>query len=310
MLNKKIRILDFDGSVTSQKKLLQRRDAEIINLTDIGPRVRFWANQDACDEVSRRIVEGGQASITFLGSGDFHHITKILLEKYNEPISIIDFDFHQDWDATSHLLHCGSWVAKALKRKNILKCITLGASAKKMKFFSLQGGDLRLLENDRLELYPYTSKPGIVFIRHVPQNISFDISRYPLFTRIFWKQLKYQDLSAFFTRILERLPTKNVYITIDKDCMDTASALTNWDQGEMTINHLCTMLKIIKDRCNIIGMDITGDYSPIKTDSVLKALLLKWNHPVKVKAANLSPAEISTINELSNLKILETMIGR
>jgi len=305
-----LRILDLDGSVTAQKGLLARYDPEIVDLTDIGPKARFWARGNVRRLLAARIPDTGNSRVTFMGSGDFHHMTEILLERFNEPVAVIHFDFHQDWDSTCPLLHCGSWVTKVLRKKhNILKCVTLGASAKTMEFFSLQAGYLRLLENDRLELYPYTSKTGMVFMRHVPRNISFDIKRYPLMTNIFWKELKGQDLSAFFSGLIERLPVKKVYITIDKDCMDARSALTNWDQGEMAVEHVLAILKVIKDRCDIIGMDITGDYSPVKVDNAFKDIMLRWNHPKMIEASKYSLSEITALNERTNLRIVETVLG-
>ena len=307
-LDKKIRILDFDGSVTAQKGLLSRYDPEIVDLTDIGPQARFWAVPSVREAAARRIPDGEKNRISFLGSGDFHHITEILLARYDEPMALIHFDFHQDWDSTCPLLHCGSWVSKALKRANIVKCITLGASAKKMSFFSLQAGDLKLLENDRLELYPYASEPGTVFLRTVPRNSSCKTKRFPLMTRIAWKELRDQNLSEFAVHLVERLPTKKVYVTIDKDCMNAGSALTNWDQGKMTVDHVCDILKVIKERCDIAGMDITGDYSPVKTGNALKDIMLRWAHPRGIAASGYSASAITAVNERTNLKIIETML--
>ena len=305
MLNKKIRILNFDGSVAGQKGLLARYDTEVIDLTDLGPSGRFWANANVRNKIARRIPEQNAGHVTFLGSGDFHHMTEILLSRYDEPVTVIDFDLHQDWDSTSSLLHCGSWVARALNRKNILKCVILGASSKDMNFFSLQAGCLEYLKNDRIELYPYSSKPGSIFFRKVPPNISFETKRYPFFTRIDWNELKEKNIEEFFMHIIKRLPIKKVYITVDKDCMNSEAALTNWDQGEMPLNHLLAILKIIKDNCDIVGMDITGDYSPVKTESAFKSAMLRLNHPKKTEALKFAASDITALNERTNLKILE-----
>ena len=49
-----------------------------------------------------------------------------------------------------------------------------------------------------------------------------------------------------------------VYISIDKDVLSTEWALTNWDQGEMTLPGLTAMLKKLSGRRRIIGADICG----------------------------------------------------
>jgi len=305
MLNKKIRVLNFDDSVTGQKGLLSRYDAEVVDLTDLGPSGRFWADRGVRREIGNRIPEQGAGHVTFLGSGDFHHITEILLSRYDEPVSLIDFDFHQDWDGTSSLLHCGSWVTRALNRENILKCVILGASSKEMDFFSLQAGCLERLKDDRIELYPYSSKPGAVFFRRVPRNISFAAKRYPFFTGIGWNELKNKNITEFFMHIIRRLPSKKVYITVDKDCMNTGDALTNWDQGKMPLDHLLEMLKMIKDNCEIVGMDMTGDYSPVRADGVFKNAMLWLSHPKNIEASKFSGDHINKLNEATNLKILD-----
>lgn len=312
MLDKKIRILNFDDSVTSQKGLLSLYGADVVDLTDLGPKVRFWTDENGRRALSERVPKDGAGRVTFLGSGDFHHVTEILLSRYEEPVSVIDFDFHQDWDGTSSLLHCGSWVARVMKRKNIEKCVIVGASSIDMTFFSLQAGCLEHLKNDRIELYPYSSKRGAVFFRTVPSNISFTAKRYPFYTRIDWNALKNKNIAEFFLHIIRRLPSNKVYITVDKDCLKTGAALTNWDQGSMPLECLLTMLRMIRDNCDIVGMDITGDYSPVRVDGAFKRAVLWLSHPEKISASRFAGPRINTVNEETNLRILEllTAAGR
>ena len=50
-----------------------------------------------------------------------------------------------------------------------------------------------------------------------------------------------------------------LYISIDKDVLSEDYAITDWDQGDMTIDEMIDLLKdIAKDR-QIIGVDICGD---------------------------------------------------
>ena len=50
-----------------------------------------------------------------------------------------------------------------------------------------------------------------------------------------------------------------IYISIDKDVLSEDYAITDWDQGDMTIDEMISLLKdITKDR-QIIGVDICGD---------------------------------------------------
>ena len=52
-----------------------------------------------------------------------------------------------------------------------------------------------------------------------------------------------------------------VYISLDKDVLDEGSAITDWDQGVVTLSDLLRLLDIIFKNEKVIGMDICGEYS-------------------------------------------------
>ena len=52
-----------------------------------------------------------------------------------------------------------------------------------------------------------------------------------------------------------------VYISVDKDVLNPQSAVTNWDQGFLTLNELEHLLSIILKHEKIIGIDICGECS-------------------------------------------------
>ena len=114
-----IRILDFDGSLTSQKKLLSAHNPKIIDFRDLSSAARLWMSRKTAGIISLRL-EGVSGGINFLGSGDFHHISSLNTEKISEPFILIIFDFHPDWDILPPFLGCGSWVTRSLKNKNII----------------------------------------------------------------------------------------------------------------------------------------------------------------------------------------------
>ena len=51
-----------------------------------------------------------------------------------------------------------------------------------------------------------------------------------------------------------------VYISIDKDVLSDSYAITNWDQGEMSLRMLEDVLKVLVTNYDIIGVDICGDF--------------------------------------------------
>lgn len=309
MLNQEIRILDFDSSVTKQPRLLSKYPHKIIALKDLAPRVRLWMDSRARADLLKRVGDPNPGSVAFLGSGDFHNLTSLLLSRFNQPISLIVFDFHPDWDIFPPRFGCGSWVTEALKKENILKCLLIAASSEDISAPSIQSANLSALFKDRLEIYPYQHAPTKVFLRKVPQNVSLRTRRGFLYNEIHWDELKNKDLQDFFSSVIRRLPAKDVYVSIDKDCLKSKYSLTNWEEGALELDELLLMLRLIKENLNIVGLDITGDYSKVAISGRLKNFFSKMDHPKAVPADKFSQEEIDHINESTNLKILETLLS-
>ena len=50
-----------------------------------------------------------------------------------------------------------------------------------------------------------------------------------------------------------------LYISIDKDVLDTNSARTDWDQGTLTLDEMKRVLHLILKHEKVIGIDICGE---------------------------------------------------
>lgn len=50
-----------------------------------------------------------------------------------------------------------------------------------------------------------------------------------------------------------------LYISIDKDVLREADSITDWDQGNMSLQEMLTMLSEVCENHKIIGVDICGD---------------------------------------------------
>ncbi|MCR4694501.1 MAG: hypothetical protein K5773_04155 [Pseudobutyrivibrio sp.] len=50
-----------------------------------------------------------------------------------------------------------------------------------------------------------------------------------------------------------------IYISIDKDILDRAYAITDWDQGDMSLDTMLSMLESICKNRKILGVDVSGD---------------------------------------------------
>ncbi len=307
MLDKTLRILNLDGSIVKQQLLVSKYNPEIIDLRDLGPLARLWMNEKVRDRIKERIQGSSRGSVTFYGSGDFHHISSILINQFQDPISVIVFDFHPDWDTLPPRIGCGSWVNQILKKENVKKCALIGVSSDDISSWWVQSGNLDSLENNRVEIYPYAHKPSKAFFKRIPQNISFDFRNRLLFNEIYWNELKNKNQEDFFLSLLKRLPTKQVYISIDKDCLKKDNALTNWEEGYLSLEELLAMLKLIKDNLDIVGVDITGDYSKVSIKGKIKGMFSRLDHPRRLDVNKLSESAITATNESANLRIAQLL---
>ncbi len=308
MLDETIRIFNFDNSLLKQKRLISQYKNEVIDLIDLAAQARFWMSPKIRSLIEKRLVACPKNSLAFLGSGDFHHISEILISRFQDPLSVIIFDHHPDWTALPPRFGCGSWVNEVLKKNNILKLLLLGGSSRDISSFGIQTGNIDSLRADRVEMYPYSHSPARVFLKTVPENISVKVERGLFFNTIFWKALKdNKDLSGFFRGLVSRLPTNDVYISLDKDCLKRDYSMTNWEEGRLSLEELLLMLRIIKENANIVGMDITGDYSVPLIKGSFKKIASYLDHPKSFTAKGHSGSVITGTNEETNLKILNAI---
>ncbi|MDO8488830.1 MAG: hypothetical protein Q7S42_01785 [Candidatus Omnitrophota bacterium] len=309
MLDKRIRVLNFDNSIISQSKLLSYYSAEIADFTGLASSARLYMPKALRKVIFDFLVPVEKKYPTFLGSGDFHHISEVLISQVNEPFSLIVFDFHPDWDILPPRFGCGSWVSAALKNKNISKCILIGAGSHDLSFPSLQSANLGALAGNRLEIYPYRHSPSRVYFRRLPQNRSITITKSLFSNEVSWQELEQEDLTDFTLKLIKNLPTKKVYISIDKDSLRKEYALTNWEEGFLHLDQLLLMVKLMHQNLDIIGLDVTGDYSPVEISHKTKAFISRLDHPKEFTASNCSVDLIRSVNEQTNLAILQEIFA-
>ncbi|MFA5339912.1 MAG: hypothetical protein WC317_07190 [Candidatus Omnitrophota bacterium] len=303
-----VRILNFDDSVTGQRRLLDTFNPSVTDLKKIGPECRLWAGSSAAKKIRAALKPAEKGRITFLGSGDFHHVSSLLIGQFEEPLSVIVFDHHPDWDIMPPRLGCGSWVTDILKRKTIENVVLMGVSSHDISGPSICTANLGSLGGDRLRIYPYEHGPTRVLFRRVPDNSSIEVMRgFPIST-IYWHELKREDPGGLFLKVLQGLKVKNVYVSIDKDCLKPAYSLTNWEPGMLELPGLLALLRLIKENCDIAGVDITGDYSAPEAKGRLKTIISRMDHPRDHSAKGKSPSEINSVNQETNIRILELLL--
>jgi len=309
MLDKGIRVLNFDNSITRQSRLLSQYQAEIIDFTGFSFSARLYMSGGLRKRIAGDLKPQEKNYPTFLGSGDFHHISEVLTSSIDQPACLVVFDFHPDWDILPPRFGCGSWVSQALKNKNILKVLLLAVGSDDLRPPVLQTGNLGALRQQRLEIYPYRQESSRVYFRRVPENDSVTVRRGLFSDKITWHPLEKEELGEFTLKLIKRLPSRKVYISIDKDCLKKEFALTNWEEGYLRLDQLLTMLKIMREKLDIIGLDITGDYSSPEIFGRIKAVISSIDHPRQPAAYNHTDELILRVNEETNLKILREIFS-
>jgi len=309
-LSSQVRILNFDSSVTRQTNLLRQFHPTIVDLQQLGPASRLFMNDATAREVRRVLAPELKSAITLLGSGDFHHVSSLLIEQFTEPISVIVFDHHPDWDILPPRLHCGSWVTQALRRPNVKKVVLVGVSSHDISCPYIHSGNLHALKDDRLEIYPAIHASTRVFFRQVPDNRSVSVRRGLLSSLITWQELRSTDLTARMSQVVKQVTPKQVYVSIDKDCLRADASLTNWETGDLRLGELTQLLTLISQELEIVGLDVVGDYSPPHVKGWLKTLMERLDRPKTFSANGKSEAEITAVNERTNLRLLDVLTHR
>ncbi|MBU2257509.1 MAG: hypothetical protein ABH882_00775 [Candidatus Omnitrophota bacterium] len=267
-------------------------------------------NSKNAKRIELQLAPGLKNAITFLGSGDFHHVSGILLKQFTDPISLIIFDNHPDWDILPPKLGCGSWVSLVLKQPNIKNVVILGVSSQDLSSPLIYSGNLSSLKDDRVRIYPYSHSFTRVNFRKIPENQSIKVVRGLFSSRIEWQELKGKDLKEFLRPVFNELSIKKAYISIDKDCLKPEYALTNWEDGNFKLSELLEILSLIKENLDIAGVDITGEYSMPVARGLIRNIGMNLDHPRFFSARDKQDREVDSVNEKTNLAILNMLWGQ
>lgn len=275
-----LQLLDLDDSLTAQSSLHDAApwdSVRTLDLRDLGPRLRLWSRAKTIGLLRQRLSDAGDLPgpcITLMGSGDFHHLTTLLMARARQPFTLIHFDNHPDWVRLAPRWHCGSWINQALKLANVAKIITLGVCSDDLVRPDLKGGNLPALERGALDLYPWNHAPSKVWRRVIDGP-----GRHFSAGHIHWQNLVETDLDQQLAAIIRQIPTETIWITIDKDVLAEEEVVTNWDQGQMRLPALLRMIELIGGARRILGADICGEYAAPNFSNALKRLEVRMDQP-------------------------------
>lgn len=219
-----------------------------IHLQDLSG-CNCYCDDDAKAEIQKRIEKISPYGIHFIDSGNYHYMSRIWLEKINQPFRLLVFDNHTDMQppAFGGILSCGGWIAASVEELPNLKEVIL------------VGPD----EEDYVQVDAYVR----------------DKTRF--LSKMDLKQKSENERNYFFENIPTDLP---LYISVDKDVLCKDDASTTWSQGDMSLDALLRFLKILKVQFEekqqiILGIDICGEcdidkmFENEKNDKANKELL-------------------------------------
>src|SRR6516162_3312370 len=126
----RVRILDLDGSITQQSRLLLESAAEVVPLQDWGPNLRIACSFDRFRRfekcLARCLAPGPDPALTFYGSGDFHHVSLALVRRVATPFNLLMLDMHPDWMCGIPFLHSGTWLWHAVRLRLVRRVFHVG----------------------------------------------------------------------------------------------------------------------------------------------------------------------------------------
>lgn len=191
-----------------------------IDRTDL-KGVDCYCDGEAARAIARRMIPYSCEGVHFIDSGNYHYVSKFWTDKFRMPFSLVVFDHHPDIQPPlfGDLLSCGCWVKSMLDTNPYLRKVYIVGVAERLI------GTPNSNYEGRLTFYSDT-------------------------------ELSREEGMNKFTE--ERL-SEPVYISVDKDILDTDSAVTNWDQGKLSLTGLEELLSIIQKKGKIIGVDICGE---------------------------------------------------
>ncbi|GGJ00244.1 hypothetical protein GCM10010885_06840 [Alicyclobacillus cellulosilyticus] len=240
-----VTFLRFDEAL-APPRLCTHVPAEWLDCTDLRGTHGF------CDPSTARILAERLArrryrGVTFIGSGAYHYVTYLLLREIQDPFALVLFDHHTDMavgpSSASDLnpafafdpaagpatalephtwLHCGNWVRAALQNLPALQRVVIVGARR---------------EDEARRLDPRVT--------------------------VIWEEelgASGMPVAALWQRVRRVLRGWPIYVSIDKDVLAPADAMTDWDAGSMRLVALTAWLRRLITKYPLVGLDVCGEW--------------------------------------------------
>jgi len=258
-------ILDFDGSVHGLP------DTDTVALQHRQESIRFGCSVATLRALGEELPAA--PPLVFLGSGDYHHVSYVLIERLRalrRPIQVVVFDNHPDNMRYPFGIHCGSWVSH-VSRLRFVTCVhVVGITSRDVEGRHIWENHLRVLRSGRVRYWCIGRDLRAMRRLGICQSHSFESAAEML------------DCFAAESRSWE----EPIYLSIDKDVLAPTVVQTNWDQGVMTLEELERGIDVVANL--VVARDVTGDVSAYRYASRWKRVLTWLDRQPEIPAGLLS----------------------
>ncbi|MCK9160415.1 MAG: arginase family protein [Bacteroidaceae bacterium] len=214
-------IMDFSG-VYKYASFYKHQYFYWVDCTDLHG-VRYFCDNSSQRIIRQRISSFSPEGIHFIDSGNYHYVSLLWTDKIREPFALIVFDHHPDMKPSvfGNLMSCGSWVKDVIDTNCFIKETLIIGTA----------------DNLAAQVLPkYKNK------------VTF-----------------FNESTTVYSQLLHDFSTYHipypVYISIDKDVLKPEDAVTDWDNGSLSLEELDRLLEAIIKKNKIIGIDVCGSCS-------------------------------------------------
>jgi arginase family enzyme len=266
--------LDLDGAWPADVLGLTRLDAR-----QWGPRPRYIARKRDVEEFWSEL-RGKLPRFVLYGSGDFHHLAGMLIRRLSAPnLTLISFDNHPDWDIRPPYWSCGGWAARALHNPNIASVSVWGCGSFELRWPARRFADRRALNCGRLQIHAWAERQPPAIQR-----------QFNCMTRENWRDR--------FATFAQQLRGKNIYVTIDMDCLDQSQAITNWENGLFTADDIAWALTELREYAKLRGADICGAQSTSIYARLGQRIAGWWDHPRPGTSENAAEINLRSLERI------------
>jgi hypothetical protein len=270
-------IFDFDNSV-----LPVATDEVRIPLQDWQDKIRFGSSINDFRALENALLEvlPAQSRCFFMGSGDYHHVSLVILHflsmkiSARGPVDVIVCDNHTDNMRYLFGIHCGSWISWASKMEFIRKIYVIGITSNDVTVSHSWENRLSPFLKNKLEYWSIGKNANwlnLLGLAHCHRHFA-----------------SAQDLLEAFFPLINT--SQNIYLSIDKDVFHPDVVKTNWDQGVFMESHMQQLIRACEGK--LIAADITGEVSFYTHTHWLKKFMSRRDKQESIDVANLHSWQI------------------